>query len=376
MELNKPSRSVLTSYVRNLQQKLSTPADEREEAATLSWRKARSPQDDNPFVSGSRNKSIIVAREKELQLLRDCYDRVTTMKRTEVVAIHGPSGVGKTSLVQSFIHTLPEGGFRMEGKFNQRQLRAPYAALAAASDQLCHQIIRRENSIEIRNRIRAVLGPDVSLLENLVQTLSEMTAEDDSTGHHTAGSGSQMFTRFKLLFRAFLRCVASQETPVVFFLDDLQWADGPSLEVLKTLLTNGQSHCIMLVCSYREGEETAGELELYNLAERETTDADDPSVNCLLATHGSPIIDIAIAGLGRKPFNQLISGTLGIDGIRTESLSTILWKKTDGNPFHALNFLDMLYRHGMLWRGTTTAGLGMRIEFCEKQTRQKTWLIF
>ncbi|KAI2506898.1 PFAM Protein kinase domain [Fragilaria crotonensis] len=273
------------------------------------------------------------------------------MERTEVVTIHGPSGVGKTSLVQCFIQTLPEGAFHMEGKFNQRQLRAPYAALAAASDQLCHQIMRRENSIEIRNRIRDVLGPDVSLLGNVVQTLSEMTAEDDSTGHHTAGSASQMFTRFKLLFRAFLRCVASPEAPVVFFLDDLQWADVPSLEVLKTLVTNGQSHCIMLVCSYREGEMTADQLGLYNLAGLETADEDDSSVDRLLSTNSSRIADIAIAGLGRTSFNQLISGTLGINSILTESLSTVLWNKTNGNPFHALSFLEMLYRNGMLCRG-------------------------
>ncbi|KAI2506904.1 PhoQ sensor [Fragilaria crotonensis] len=336
MKVDNASRSVLTSYVTNLQQ--------------LSWRKASVAQDDNPFVSGSKNRCIVVAREKELQVLRDCYDRVTTMERTEAVTIHGPSGVGKTALVRSFIQTLPDGVFQMEGKFNQRQLRAPYSALAAASDQLCHQIMRRENSIEIRNRIRAVLGPDVSLLGNLVQTLSEMTAEDDSRRHETTGSGSQMFTRFKLLFRAFLRCVASPEAPVVFFLDDLQWADVSSLEVLKTLLANGQSHCILLVCSYREGEMTADALERFNLAERETTDADDSSVHSRLSTQSSQITDIAIAGLDSKSFNQLISGTLGIDHLRTESLSAVLWNKTNGNPFHALNFLDMLHRRGMLWR--------------------------
>jgi predicted ATPase len=315
---------------------------------TLSCRQFRIAQDDNPFVSVSKNKHAIVARKKELQLLRDCYDQVTTLKRTKVVTIHGPSGVGKSALVQSFIHTLPEGAFHMEGKFNKLQSRSPYAALATASDQLCHQIMRRENSIEIRNRIRAVLGPDVSLLGNLVHTLSEMTAEGDNTGHHTAASGSQMFTRFKLLFRAFLRCVASPETPVVFFLDDLQWADIPTLEVLKTLLKNAQSHCVMLVCSYREGEMTADQLGLYNLAERETPDTDESSVGSQLSTHSHRIADIALAGLGRKSFNQLISGALGISGFETESLSMVLWNKTDGNPLFALNFLDMLYRNGLL----------------------------
>jgi predicted ATPase len=345
MEHNKPSRSVLTSYVRNLQHKI--PA--ADESSTLSWRKLRSIQENNPFVSVSTNKRILVAREKELKLLRDCYDQVTTMKTTAAVTIHGPPGVGKTALVHSFIQTLPEGAFQMEGKFNQFQLRAPYAALAAASDQLCQQIMKRENSIEIRERIKTVLGPGVGLLGNLVQTLSTMTVEgDSSTGHHTAASGAQIFTQFKLLFRTFLRCVASPETPVVFFLDDLQWADVPSLEVLKTLLANGQSHCIMIVCSYRENERTAEQLEQYNLAERETTDLDDSSDNGLPSILSSGFADIAIANLDRTSFNQLISLTLGMDGLLTQSLSSVLWNKTDGNPFHAFNFLDMLHRNDML----------------------------
>jgi predicted ATPase len=211
--------------------------------------------------------------------------------------------------------------------------------------------MKRENSIEIRNRIRAVLGPDVSLLGNLVQTLFKITLADDNTSHHNAGSAALIFTRFKLLFRAFLRCVATEETPVVFFLDDLQWADVPSLEVLKTLLTNSQSHCIMIVCAHREGEINADQLELYNLAERETTDADDSSVNSHLSTLSSRIADISIAGLVGESFNQLVSGTLGIDGLLTQSLSTVLWNKTSGNPFHTFNFLHMLYRNGLLWRG-------------------------
>ncbi|KAI2495113.1 hypothetical protein MHU86_19387 [Fragilaria crotonensis] len=350
MENRTPCRSVLTSYVRNLQQKPLT-GDESERVASLSTRKLRSTRDDNQFVSVLKSKRIIVAREKELQQLRDCYDDVATMKTTAVVTIHGPPGVGKTALAHFFIHSLPEGAFHMEGKFNQLQLRAPYAALAAACDQLCHQIMRRQNSIEIRDKIRAVLGPDINLLGNVVQTLSEMTAKDGSSGRHTGASGAQMFTRFKLMFRAFLRCVASPETPLVFFLDDLQWADVPSLEVLKTLLTNGESHCIMIMCSYREEGMTAEQLEEYNLAECRSMDAEDSAVSRLLSTDSSGISDITIAGLGRNSFNQLISETLGIDSLLTQSLSTVLWNKTDGNPFHALNFLDMLHRNGMLWRG-------------------------
>ncbi len=289
-----------------------------------------------------------MGRESELQMLHDCFNRVATMKVTEVVTIHGPSGAGKSALMRSFFGTLHEEVFQMEGKFNQLQSRAPYVALAAASDQLCRQIMRRENCTEIRNRIRAVLGPDVCLLGNLVPTLAKMTTEHGSAEQHTGSSGAQLFTRFKLLFRAFLRCVASPETPVVFFLDDLQWADDASMEVLKTLLTDGQSHCIMLACSYREGEVTADQLGRHGLAERKHS----PLVDHLTVStnNNTQITDICIDSLDCDSLNKLLSRTLEIDALVTQSLSTLLWNKTNGNPFHALNFLDMLVRNGMLSR--------------------------
>ena len=332
--------SVLTSYVRALQRR--RPAAEGEGKESSSFRKVRSI--DNPFFAKSHH---IVGREKELQLLMESYNRIITTKLTEAVTIHGPSGVGKSTLVKAFLSRLQLGTFHMEGKFNERQSRAPYAVLAAASEQLCRQIMRRENSVEIRNRIRAVLGQEVSLLGNLVPTLANMTAQDGSTGQHNAASGAQLFTLFKLLFRAFLGCVASPETPLIFFLDDLQWADVASLEVLKSVLNSSQSHCIMVICAYREGEMAVDDLEQYNLSERRISSVDDSTNSTFFCAR---VTDISVGCLERDSLNQLLSDTLEIDVLVTQSLSTLVWNKTNGNPFHTLCFLEMLVRDRMLSR--------------------------
>jgi predicted ATPase len=348
MDVGTARRSPLSSYVRTLQG--GRPPAEWEGTETSTWRKVRSQG--FPFLAKGRP---IVGREHELGSLRDCYDRITKMEATEVVTIHGPSGVGKSALMQTFIRSLPAGAYHMEGHFSQLQSRAPFAALAAASDQFCRQIMRREDRVEVRNRIRAVLGPDVCLLGNLVPTLAKMTTEEGSNGQHTpAACGAQLFTRFKLLFRAFLRCVATPESPIVFFLDDLQWADEPSLEVLRTLLRSGQSHCIMIVCAYREGEMTTAVLEQYSLARTGNSSADEPLNNSSGSSshHSCGITDISVDCLDCGSLNQLISDRLTIDAFETRSLSAMVWNKTDGNPFHALCFLDMLHRRGMLYEGS------------------------
>ena len=112
----------------------------------------------------------------------------------------------------------------VQGKFDQLQSHAPYSGLVTASDQLCRQILKHSNSGDIRNRIRAFLGPEIYLLENLIPALVEVTnvehkhkinkSDVDASKSTIEGGMAKSFIRFKLLFRAFLRSVASKENPV------------------------------------------------------------------------------------------------------------------------------------------------------------------
>jgi predicted ATPase len=132
-------------------------------------------------------------------------------------------------------------------------------------------------------------------LGNLVPALTKLTVEDGSVRHEgEISDGSRAFTRFKLLFRAFLRCVASAENPVVFFLDDLQWADPGSLEVLESLVTDTMSYHVMIICAYREDEMPTTLLRHYHLA---------PWINesCRVAQ----ITDISVNGLDMMALNEL-----------------------------------------------------------------------
>jgi predicted ATPase len=287
-------------------------------------------------------RNQIVGREAQLHLLDESYTRISTSQPSELVLVHGPSGAGKSTLVQAFVRRLPSSVLHIHGKFDQLS-HAPYAALVAASDQLCRQVLRRKNSGEIRDRIRALLGPEVSLLGTLIPTLAKLTANNNDRQSSTA-MGGQSFTQFKLLFRAFLRCVASPENPVIFFLDDLQWADAASLEVLKALLTDKLSYSIMIIGAYREGEMPIEILQKYNLAKNCRSSIYDgtASITDRNSSHHAPITDIAVNVLDGDSLNQLIASVLDMDESETQSLSTLVWNKTGGNPFYALNFLDML----------------------------------
>jgi predicted ATPase len=302
----------------------------------------------------------LVGRDTQFKLLSECFERMTVKKSVEVVVIHGTAGSGKSSLVQAFTKNyLPPEVLHVYGKFDQLHSHAPYSALVTASDQLCRQILRTPNCATIRDRIRAVLGPDVNLLGNLIPTLVEMTTApkvEDKDAMNTSSTANSMeqtnvqrsFTRFKLLFRAFLRSVASVENPLVFFLDDLQWADSASLEVLKSIITDKQAHNILILCAFREGEISNEILKQYHLVDGCHKDDGSHSSSSSTQFFSAHVTDIVVDCLDSAQLNELICFRLGMDPSTTETLSQLVWNKTNGNPFYTLSFIDMLYRNCLL----------------------------
>jgi predicted ATPase len=291
-----------------------------------------------------------VGRKVELQQLNDCFHRIKMNQKSELVLLYGPPGVGKSSLVRNFAQNLPTTTLRVEGKFEQRRTHIPYAAFVSASDQLCRQISRQDNCDDIRERIRSLLGPEVNLLGNLVPKLSEIIYQEERKDHTAVNTatGSNAFTRFKLLFRAFLRCVARPQNPLVFFLDDLQWADTASLEVLSSIVTDAMSQNMLLICAYREDELPTEIIEKYIFSDRQKQVKSIPTESSTFSN--GKISTISIPMLDSPTLNKVISEILSLEEKDTESLSSLVVAKTDGNPFYALSFLDMLYTSGLLRR--------------------------
>jgi predicted ATPase len=305
--------------------------------------------------------SKVVGRENELKELMQCFDRMLENSKLELVVIHGKSGSGKSSVVQAFAQHNPSEVLFVQGKFDQLQNHVPYSGLVAAANDICRQILKQPNSDEIRNRIREFLGPEIYLLKNLIPSLVEVV-KDQKKDHdvvlnrlNVEGSMVKAFTRFKLLFRSFLRSVASPQNPLIFFLDDLQWADTASLEVLKSIVTDRFAKNIMILCAYREGEMPTDVLKQYHLIEDDVgTTMVDGSIPLSSGASGycAHVTDIAIECLNVIQLNELLSFKLAMNSSSTESLSQLIWNKTNGNPFYALNFLEMLYRKNLLFIST------------------------
>src|SRR5262249_18707263 len=140
--------------------------------------------------------------------------------------------------------------------------------------------------------------------------------------------------RFQLLLRRFIGVFARPEHPLALFLDDMQWLDAATLDLLEDLLTRSDLQHLMLIRAYRDNEVTAAHPLMRKL---------DPSQPA-----GGKVAEITLAPLSREHFGQLIADALRYEPERSAELAHLVHEKTGGNPFFAIQFIASLAEEGML----------------------------
>ncbi|MEV0901480.1 diguanylate cyclase [Actinoplanes sp. NPDC049802] len=281
--------------------------------------------------------------------------------------ITGPPGVGKTALVDRLRPALAAAGGRfVSGKFDQFHHDAGGGPIRAAFGQLGTQLLAEPEDVvaELGERLRAALGPDrglVAAMAPALRPLLAVTPEDPSGGDPRA-----VFARLRTASLTLLRTVAGAGRPVVFFLDDLQWASGASFRFLDDVLDSGDLPGLLVLGAYREAD----------------VDAAHPLTAIVARAHRVPLAD-----LGRDDLTELIAEMLRLPRPEAAPLAAVLAGRTAGNPFDTVELISALRREGVLvpegggWRwnpaevrdfaghGDVVALLGARIAALPAETR-------
>ena len=139
--------------------------------------------------------------------------------------------------------------------------------------------------------------------------------------------------RFKLVFRRFIGVFARPEHPLALVLDDLQWLDAATLDLLEDLLSRSDLQHLMLVGAYRDNEVTAAHPLMRKL------DA--------IRTAGGNVAEIRLGPLKPEHFGQLIADALRCQSERAAPLA-LVHEKTGGNPLFAIQFIASLVEDGLL----------------------------
>ena len=296
----------------------------------------------DPFPLGAHDASdrLLIAeelygRETEIATLLAAFDRVVAKGPPELVLVSGYSGVGKSSVVNELHKVLvPPRGLFASGKFDQYKRDIPYATLAQAFQSLVRALLTKSEAelCSWRDALWEALDTNGQLIVDLVPDLKLIIGDQSPVPELPAADAQR---RFQLVLRRFIGVFARPEHPLALFLDDLQWLDAATLDLLENLLTQeGISH-LLLIGAYRDNE----------------VDASHPlmrKLGSIKAAGTSSVEEITLAALDAQHVSQLIADALHCETDRVGDLAQLILQKTGGNPFFINQFLSTLTDEGLI----------------------------
>ncbi|WP_438015488.1 ATP-binding sensor histidine kinase [Sorangium sp. So ce315] len=294
------------------------------------------------FVIGQKDRpnrlqvsQRLYGRQEEVAALMSAFrDIHASGASSELLLIAGHPGVGKSSIV-SEIHKpiAKEGGYFASGKFDQLARNIPYASVIAALRELVRQLLT-ESQGELaawKTRILAAVSPNGQVVADVIPEIALIIGEQPPV---PALGPVETRNRFNITFQRFIGAIASRRRGLVLFLDDLQWADTGSLNLIRVLLEDVDVRHLLLIGAYRDSE----------------VDDAHPLMMTLSALQKSQarVRTLSLRPLEREHVEQLVSDTLGSPREACRTLSDIIFSRTEGNPLFIIQQLTSIYREGHL----------------------------
>ncbi|MDT9188576.1 MAG: AAA family ATPase [Limnospira sp. PMC 894.15] len=269
----------------------------------------------------------LYGREAEVQQLLAAFDRVN-MNQTEMMLVAGFSGIGKTAVINE-VHKpiVRQRGYFIKGKYDQFNRHIPWAAFVQAFRDLMGQILS-ESDAKIqtwKTEILEAVGENGQVLIDVIPELEKIIGPQPPA---VELSGNAAQNRFNLLFQKFLQVFTSQEHPLVIFLDDWQWSDSASLNLLQLLMQETQGY-LLILGAYRDHEVSPVHPFILTVDE--------------IIQSGATVNTITLSPLPELDINQLVADTLNCQLSMAKSLAKLVYQKTHGNPFFATQLLKALH---------------------------------
>ena len=275
--------------------------------------------------------SLMVGRETEKQSLLSEYKQ-TAAGLFRASFISGLSGIGKTRLIQELqLPIIQYKGYFGSGKFDQFKKHIPYSALIQALSQLV-KLFLTEDDQRIhywRDNIQTQLGENGQLMVDLVPKLALIIGPQKAVVDLPP---IEARNRFNHIVGRFIASLASKQHPLTLFIDDLQWCDSATFELLQGIFNNAEDFpYLYLLGAYRNNE--------VNSTHRLT----------LLINHikknQRTLTEIHLNALTVSDVNQMTAYILNTYPSRTSDLAHIIYQTSLGNPLFVNEALHWLYTY-------------------------------
>ncbi|MCG8615848.1 MAG: trifunctional serine/threonine-protein kinase/ATP-binding protein/SpoIIE family protein phosphatase, partial [Desulfobacterales bacterium] len=281
---------------------------------------------------GLRIPQKLYGRETEVQTLIRSFETAVDGD-SQMLLITGYSGIGKSALVNEIRGPITRRrAYFSTGKYDQYQRSVPFSAIINALRSLIKQCLTQSDDdiAAWKDKILHKIGNNGQILVDVIPEL-ELITGPQSPVPELGPTESQ--NRFNMVFRNFISVFADRAHPLVLFLDDLQWVDPASLDLIKTLITDPDSKNFMLVGAYRDHEVDESHPLSVSLHEIEKL---------------RPVNRLTLAPLAQADINRLVCESVFHDADTVTPLAEVITEKTGGNPFFINEFLKTLFRKHLL----------------------------
>ena len=304
----------------------------------------------NPFQLGLQDVSDqfqipqkLYGREEDISELLRAFERVAGREDAEsdnisasssMMLVSGYSGIGKSALVQELYRPITaRRGYFISGKFDQFQHNIPYSAIVDALRKLVQQLLGEpdEQVQQWRSRLLEALGSNGQLIIDVIPEVELIIGKQPPVMEVGAAEAQNRFNR---VFQQFIRVFCAKDHPLVIFLDDLQWIDSATIQLIELMLLDEQTQSLFLIGAYRDNEVSSIHpfaLAMERLRQKEAV-----------------LEEIALATLTLEPLALLIAETLHQDTNTVRPLAELVLRKTGGNPFFVSEFLQLLNSEKLL----------------------------
>jgi len=275
----------------------------------------------------------LYGREEQVDLLKSAFGRAAQGYK-ELLLVSGFAGIGKTSLVRELYRPVTERrAFFISGKFDQYKRDIPYGALIDAFHGLVREILGEgeDELLRWQEELLKVLSPNGQVLIDVIPEIELLIGKQPPVPQLPP---AETHNRLNLVFHNFVSVFTRKEHPLVLFLDDLQWADNASLNLVRMLMTGAESQYLLIVGAYRDNEVDAAHPLSVTLEE-------------ILAA-GTVAHQMTLPPLQLPHICQLLADTLKTTPDKVLPLAELIQIKTSGNPFFMSEFLKSLHAHRLV----------------------------
>ncbi|KAI9091442.1 hypothetical protein DFS34DRAFT_324920 [Phlyctochytrium arcticum] len=319
------------------------------------------------FQIGSRDHSFHLAipdklygRDAEIRQMVMAYENVAIGKsRSELVYVLGASGEGKSSLLSHLRrHVVGRNGFFACGQYSDYNRERPYGGFVQALDALIRQLLGEPPEVLERwqDTLTKALGPEaLSIVTDVLPDLALIVGPQQVAEARVDASTAEQ-TAFIRAMQALISCFAQQKHPLVFFLDDLQFAEAASQKLMQAIFFDKRIAYLLIVATQPTGTTSKEAAAFSSVIQRIQFEAPQR------------LRRIELGPLSSAALKDMLSDTLRPSVEDVDTLVSLIYRKTMGNPFHIREFLRYSEQQGLIYFNEVMGGWAWDVPEMERQS--------